>query len=500
MMITLKNFVILLGFLLFTCGALSYAMENNSPPGQLAAKDVKDEDSQFNKLPFEVVHYMTEFLNEADFLHLMQTNTSFNDKLCVLLFKNIKSAACKGCWKVPRRDLMYYIRSGLALPPSVFFNVVSQSDVDELKLALSLQVYLNNENDENKVNYLEWKKYSLAVAMQNNFTEGVAILQNEFKFNITPKECQELIGNLKFPLTEDLLVAAIHLISHLELTELLNGQDVDFDPSLNDDVILNALIYAVHHRKMDHIKVIFNCPYIKSYFLPENYCRLYPYIDYSCKNFDDTSFVKFLIEKQPTKTGEFVMMFWNCFRDHRRLDALFNLYAAAPEYFQTFFNHYFVSASHLLWQVKPEELFVMLQDCSLEILPSISAASWKQFVSTPYNNGAVKCVIDTYSHEENLSVSARTYWEEIATKFDADCKSLDKDLSLENETFLLVFIKSLSSQYSRFVRFVDFLNDKPFLSKFMRNNILTHFRGLQDQSYLGYLERIGFVSSCCIIL
>ena len=81
MMITLKNFVILLGFLLLTCGALSYAMEDNEPTGQLTAKVVKEEDSQFNKLPFEVVHYMTEFLTVADYLHLMRTSTYFNDKL-----------------------------------------------------------------------------------------------------------------------------------------------------------------------------------------------------------------------------------------------------------------------------------------------------------------------------------------------------------------------------------------------------------------------------------
>ena len=94
MTITLKNFVILLGSLLLICGALSYAMEDSDSAGQLTAKNVKEEDSQFNELPLEVVPYKTKFLHVPDTLHLMQPNTHFNDKLYVRLFKKIKSLAC----------------------------------------------------------------------------------------------------------------------------------------------------------------------------------------------------------------------------------------------------------------------------------------------------------------------------------------------------------------------------------------------------------------------
>ena len=119
---------------------------------------------------------------------------------------------------------------------------------------------MEDENDE--IKYLECKRNSLAIAMQNNFTEDVATLQNEFKIT-PPEECQELMGNMKFPLTEDLLIAAIHLISLDELKELLNGQDVCFDPSVNDDAILKSLVHAVHHREMDHVKVLFDCQYVR---------------------------------------------------------------------------------------------------------------------------------------------------------------------------------------------------------------------------------------------
>ena len=174
-----------------------------------------------------------------------------------------------------------------------FFNVVSQSNVVMLMLALSWGVYLENRSDENKDKYLEDKKDSLAIAKHNNFTEGVAILQKAF--NVTPEECQELLRNMKFPLTENLLIITIHLISPLELEKLLNGQNVSFDPSLHDVAILRALVYAVHHRKVDHAEIPFNCHYSVPYFLPKNDCELSPYIDYSCKNFDDASFVEFLI-------------------------------------------------------------------------------------------------------------------------------------------------------------------------------------------------------------
>ena len=247
MNITLKNFVILLGSLLLTCGALSYAMEDNDPARQLSVKTVEKKESELNDLPLEVVHYMTEFLNEADTLHLMQTNrnTYFNDELRVLLFKKIKSAACKGCWKVPTCKIEDYEEDERPLPRAVFFSVVCQSDVDLLNRALALPAgdYLKVENGADKI-------FLLAIAMHNNFTEGVAILQKEFK--MTLEECQELAGNIKFPLTENLLIAAIYLISPIDLDELLNGQDVNFDPSLNDDAILKALVHAVHHRKMAH--------------------------------------------------------------------------------------------------------------------------------------------------------------------------------------------------------------------------------------------------------
>ena len=193
-------------------------------------------------------------------------------------------------------------------------------------------------------------------------------------------------------------------------------------------------------------------------------------------------------------------MFGNCIRTNLKPTALFNVYALFPMQFRYVVSHQVFNNSHQSWQMKPEELFIMLQNCSLGILPSISDASWKQFASTPYKDSAVRCLLQTYSHKENLSISARAYWKEIATKFDADRKSLDKDLSLENETFLLVFIKSLSNDYSRFEKFVAFLKPRSLLSKSMKEKILTHFHELQEQSFLLHLRGIGFASSNCSIL
>ena len=149
----------------------------------------------------------------------------------------------------------------------------------------------------------------------------------------------------------------------------------------------------------------------------------------------------------------------------------------------------------------PEELFVVLQDCNLDILPWISNASWKQFASTPYNDDAVKCLLRKYyCPEENLSVSTHPYWKKIGTRFDADRKSLDQNLSLQDETFMLVFIEYFNNDYSRFRDIIYFLKTQSLLSEYMRTNILAHFRGSQDQSYLRYHEAIGFASSYCSIL
>ena len=324
MNITLKNFVVLL----LTCGALSCAMEEKvyepSPTGQLVAKSVIKRNSQLDKLPLEVFYYVAKFLNATDFLHLMRTDTyfydklhtHFNDELPMLIFMEMQSAACQGYWKVPPRDIENYEKAEKCLPRVRLFNVVSQSNVDLLNRALALLANPIEAGYYFEDDYCADKKFLLAIAMQNKFTEGIAILQE--KFNITPEDCQELMGSMKFPLTEILLIAAIHLISPLELEALLNGQDARFDPSVNDDAILKALVYAVHHRKMDHAEVLFNCQYVEPYLLCRDLSPLYPYIDYSCKNFDDASFVKFLIDMQPTKTNGFVMMFGVCLRKYQK--------------------------------------------------------------------------------------------------------------------------------------------------------------------------------------
>ena len=332
--------------------------------------------------------------------------------------------------------------------------------------------------------------------MRNNFTKGVAALQEAF--NITQEECQELVRNMKFPLTEDLLIAAIRLISPLNLGKLLNGQYARFDPSVNDDTILKALVHAVHHREMDHAEVLFNSQCIRPYFLPYATRLLRPYIDHSCKNFDDASFVKFMVKIQPENITLFFGSFWEYFKTYHRTNALFQLYHIAPR----LFNYYLYCARHesphFILQVKPEKLFVILQDCSVDILPCISDASWEQFASTPYKDDAVKCLLRKYCcPEENVSVSACAYWEKFALKFNAYRKSLDQDLPLENETFLLVFIKYFCNQYSRFRKFA---NNNPFLFESMRDKILALCSRLQDQSYLPYLEEIGFAPSNCSIL
>ena len=145
--------------------------------------------------------------------------------------------------------------------------------------------------------------------------------------------------------------------------------------------------------------------------------------------------------------------------------------------------------------MKPEEFFVMLQDCSLEILPWISNASWKQFTDTHYNDDAVKCLLRKYyCPDENVALSAHPYWKKIGTKFYADRNSLSQDLSLEDEIFLLVFIKYCCKEYFRFKDIICFLIGKPFLSKSTRENILTHFSGLQDQSYFRFRKFVDFLN------
>ena len=165
MNITFKNFVILLGSLLLTCGALSYAMEENEPSaaGQLVAKNIKERDSHFNELPLEIFLYMTGFLNVADVIQLMQTKTYFYEERRVLFFTKIRSAACQGCWKVPTCDIDDYSEIlNSPLPRAHLFSVVSQSDVDLLNCALFFPAgdYLGAENSKDK-------SFLLAIAMHN---------------------------------------------------------------------------------------------------------------------------------------------------------------------------------------------------------------------------------------------------------------------------------------------------------------------------------------------
>ena len=163
-----------------------------------------------NELPLKV-DYLTEFLDVAYFLYFNDnTNIHFNDEHSVLLFTKIRSVACQGYWKVPVCDIEDYEILNSPLPRAHLFGVVSHSDINMLNRALLLPAgdYLEAENCVDKF-------FLLAIAMRNNFTKGVAALQEAF--NITQEECQELTGNMKFPLTENLLIAAIHRVSPLEL-------------------------------------------------------------------------------------------------------------------------------------------------------------------------------------------------------------------------------------------------------------------------------------------
>ena len=61
------------------------------------------------------------------------------------------------------------------------------------------------------------------------------------------------------------------------------------------------------------------------------------------------------------------------------MDSLFKFYIIAPEFFKDSFLETFICDDTCRWILEPEELFVMLRDCSLDIFPWISNDSWEIF-------------------------------------------------------------------------------------------------------------------------
>lgn len=98
-------------------------------------------------------------------------------------------------------------------------------------------------------------------------------------------------------------------------------------------------------------------------------------------------------------------------------------------------------------------------------LPFISDASRQQFSNILYVNRYCDCF------EKELLL---------------DC------IVLEDDSFLSVIIKSIT-EYSRFRKIVSFLHSKCLISPSIKQSIMDYFHGIQDQSYIFFLENL-FIS------
>ena len=167
----------------------------------------------FQQLPLDILNYLASFLYQRTLVKLSKTSKFFYRLIdSAKIYGAFKKAAISGKWYLPMepnnaQPVNHDISRG------EFYAVVSQSNIDLLKIFF-----------RRKLGFSSIIPYASAIriAAHNGFEEGVNFLIECSKLShLTLRQCQELIPALIFPLTSDLLLAAIYYADTDEIRAIL---------------------------------------------------------------------------------------------------------------------------------------------------------------------------------------------------------------------------------------------------------------------------------------
>ena len=394
--------------------SVANAMEGQLKPKTLAMSLNQSEVPSLNQntvqqpcqpvLPYDILCYLGPFYRPRDLVTFSKTNKFFYARL----YQAFKDASKSKKWCLSQGNLQNITDSLDPLSQWDFYAAVSQNDLDILKIAV------NCAND--LPGTLEILATGILIAAHNDFEAGVKFLA-EYS-DLTLKECQELIPELSFPLTLELLLAAIYHADADELNNLLYSKEY-FVCSANEDVIIKALVHVVKLDKTEHVRYLAQFPFALQSSDKRDidmYCTVG--LTYSWKHFGDTSFIKFL-ESLGFKKNE---LFVNAFVDmlfEGQHDLLLARFASFSEYFNTLFEYERSSELHTKWNLSPEALYYIASACNVRVFSFASMGSLEAFVTKKYSLRDSEALL-------KVGLTALP----------------DLDICADEDTFLIAFIRS----------------------------------------------------------
>ena len=165
---------------------------------------------KFQQLPLDILNYVALFLCQRTLVKLSKTNKFFYGLIdSAKIYGAFKKAAISGKWYLPMESY-----NGQQVDHEIslgdFYAVVSQSNIGLLEIFFCPQLEFSSVIP---------CASAICIAAHNGFEEGVKFL-TEYS-HLTLKQCQELIPTLIFPLTSDLLLAAIYYADTDEIRAIL---------------------------------------------------------------------------------------------------------------------------------------------------------------------------------------------------------------------------------------------------------------------------------------
>ena len=87
------------------------------------------------------------------------------------------------------------------------------------------------------------------------------------------------------------------------------------------------------------------------------------FVAYSCEKYDGATFFASLKTRVRAISELILSVFIYHLKIAKKTDGLFNYYCIVPEFFRNSFPGFSAHEDPFKWQMRPEELFIMLQDC-----------------------------------------------------------------------------------------------------------------------------------------
>ena len=360
-------------------------------------------------LPHDILCYLLVFCRPRDLVAFSKTNKFFYAKL----YQAFKDASKNNKWCLSKGNLENIADSLDPLSRWDFYAAVSQNDPDILKIAVENSDYFRNAP--------EIFATGILIAAHNGFEEGVKFLA---KYSgLTLEKCQELVPKLSFPLTLELLLAAIYHADADELSNLVDSKDY-FVCSANEDVIIKALVHAIELNKTKHVRylLLFPSP-LQSPDKQDSimYCTVG--LTYSWKHFGDTSFINFLESLSFKKDELFASIFVDMLFEGQH-DLLLARFASFSEYFNTLFECEHPSALHTKWNLSPEALYYIASTCNVLVFSFASRESLEAFATKKYSLRDSEVLLE-------VGLEALP----------------DLNVCADEDTFLIAFVRSNSWKY-----------------------------------------------------